>query len=823
MSKIQKSTIVLYMDVPLKPEQNKLVEDIETYLENQFSSGKITVTDYNYFKNEFETEIAFKNNSDFAIGNFDFQTLDIGKLFANNYNYIKVIPRINEGVNEDAGSPLFYFVTGTRWTSEKSVRLSLRLDTLNTFPIGTGYSFGGKSHILRQHKDRMEITSDTFSIASSEYIFDEHGNCDVTVDVPTLPNIVNITDVVVLNDDNGSYTINYHYSYAVISLQGYSSVHQAVNLRCKAYGAIGVVDRYSEGFQPRLFKSGEKDIYYRYGGKWYLVYMNHNNISTSAVNLDNPIDCFLAPETDLLTDYKTQTITVSDITSGYAYMFSSENNGDEEFDVYGDGVYLGTIRTETPRSNVKNYHWGYIYADSGSLCYVQVIEATLNGSVQIKTYENKFSGITKIVTTKTSALLTKSYDYDSEGKDPEKLYTLFDHPTTHDASFALVTTEEVIFGISHYDNTDERMIKIIELPYAPSYISYSSSSKIRVPNGWQYDVSTHLMSLVDARMTFENQFGGYDGNGVAISNPNSVLLQLPSGASDGDSRQQTNGVDDYEYKLYHSEFYQPKFVYDSFSTIFPMEQVNPTGTRPYFEITFIPTSTINSKFLFKFEDFIDSLRFSEEDYPGIVSVARNNEKLLLNSQYTNYIRNGYNYDVKAKNRRELSSLLSIAGNVGTMIAGAGNPLGVMAGAAGMVNNISNMVGQEEQMEEKLRQLRLQAVTVEGSDDIDLLNAYSGNRAKLCTYEASPRVRQQLSNLFYYFGYTEDKYGTPDTSSRIWFNYVQGDMVINPIVHLSEIVMNDIKNRYSAGVTIFHKRNNSWDINQTKENWEGAIL
>ena len=150
---------------------------------------------------------------------------------------------------------------------------------------------------------------------------------------------------------------------------------------------------------------------------------------------------------------------------------------------------------------------------------------------------------------------------------------------------------------------------------------------------------------------------------------------------------------------------------------------------------------------------MDYLRFTDEDYPGYLPIARNNEVVLYNSAYLNYIRNGYNYDVKAKERQQLSSILGGgaailggAASVGMSVL-SGNPLGVVTGSASIATgflNAANAVAQsEDAIQSKLAQAKAQAVNVSGADDLDLLEVYSGNRAKLCYYEASERMKSAL--------------------------------------------------------------------------------
>ena len=287
----------------------------------------------------------------------------------------------------------------------------------------------------------------------------------------------------------------------------------------------------------------------------------------------------------------------------------------------------------------------------------------------------------------------------------------------------------------------------------------------------------------------------------------------------------------------------PKLVYDSFSFDFKLE------TQDAFEIQtinfakfifdFSVTSTINSRFMFTFNFFSQNEQTYATDYPNILVVARNNEMPIFNQQYVNYLRAGYNYDVKSKLRTEAKAWIGAVGaSVGGAVAGGskGGMAGAIAGAvtggfAGVINAIFTSVDAEESFARKQDELKQQATSVYGSDDVDLMQKYTGNRAILMQYKVSEKVEKLLYNLFYYYGYVSDEYGNPFTSgwatSRNNFNYLQCELVFNTQWGDNEI-MEDITNRYKEGATIFHKttsgsNTNFYDFAQNLENWELSIL
>ena len=242
---------------------------------------------------------------------------------------------------------------------------------------------------------------------------------------------------------------------------------------------------------------------------------------------------------------------------------------------------------------------------------------------------------------------------------------------------------------------------------------------------------------------------------------------------------------------------------------------------------------IVSKFLFK---FLYKYKVAVEDYENIVAVSRNNEEVLYNSQYLNYIRTGYNYDLKAKERQETSSAIGIGLSALGMVASIAiavateNPLpiaGAVASGLSLVGQTANYAKQtaqnEENIQRKLQEAQQQAVSVMNADDVDLLFEYSGNKAKLCYYKASDRMMEILDDLFYYGGYITNEQKVPETNTRYWFNYIQATLVLNETNNLTEEIENDIKAKFETGVTFLHYRHNTFDFKQEMENIERKIL
>ena len=246
----------------------------------------------------------------------------------------------------------------------------------------------------------------------------------------------------------------------------------------------------------------------------------------------------------------------------------------------------------------------------------------------------------------------------------------------------------------------------------------------------------------------------------------------------------------------------------------------------YFKVS----RNICSKFLFTFKEV--NYKKSREDYDNILPVARNNEEVLYSSQYLNYLRNGYNFDVKAKQRQEDTAKAGLGLSVASVVASllfASTPVGPLAVAtAGIglasqyINYAKTIASNEESIEQKLQESKNQAVSVLNNDDVDLFDAYSDNKAKICQYWVSDDMISVLDDLFYYAGYSVNKQMIPNVSSRYWFNFLQASLEVNATNNISEECLNDIKEKFEQGVTFLHFHN-GFDFDQVKENLEVDLV
>lgn len=295
----------------------------------------------------------------------------------------------------------------------------------------------------------------------------------------------------------------------------------------------------------------------------------------------------------------------------------------------------------------------------------------------------------------------------------------------------------------------------------------------------------------------------------------------------------------YESKLYHSSIFKNKWVYDSFVHEIRPEDLTTTIT-PKLKIDFVQSGTMGSNCLFYFELTPNTYR-ELDDYEYVLTCNRNNEFPIYNSEYLNYIKNGYNYDKKAKDAQNvgnwLSTGLQIAGGIaglaastvtGGVSAAAGISL-LTSATASIAHNIISDVNAERSISQKQAELKAQSASVSTSDDLSLLNFYNGNKMHRFDYKPSTKVENSIYDLFYRTGYAFNSTGVPDRQSRRAFNYVQCEPIFRD-ENSSDWTMyvDDVKSRFKAGVTFMHRFQTEengdyiYDFNFNYENWETFI-
>lgn len=577
------------------------------------------------------------------------------------------------------------------------------------------------------------------------------------------------------------------------------------------------IDRVSEGIQPSLYNISSD--YIKEPNIWYLIYRNQNPITDQEGNLVevNPVECLIQPKEEITLNVDTsKNYGSTSFQPRYAY-YCIFDKGYNSIRLGNTTYSLEEGATGASASNVKML-WFEVNDETGEftglLYFGDNTTLTFDAEIGIE-FRGEWDYINYV--TDASEILP---DVEEMRKRGETLYPKY-YINTH-----VTDTPNTIDAI---DRTDSRLIKIIEVPYPPLDIN---------PDNLQEEFLKYYdgyFTLKDLNTAFSYNLGDYKITEMtyrSITNEN-----VKSQIANHEWEIQSN----LESKLYHSNFRYEKIYYDSFSFILPYELIDGSVIESSdileYTIDFIPTTTINSRFLFKL-GFNDNELWDDylQDFNFVLNVARSNELTIYNNAYINYLRAGYNYDVKTKQRNITSNWVGVGlSAIGTVAAFASSAItggvGVAAGiglatstASQVYNAVTNQIQTEQNFEAKMHQLEMQSTAVYGADDVDLLNAYGGQGLKSAIYDLSAPMKNLILKLFYLCGYTSNRYGVPAMNTRTIFDFCQANIIFENTNNIPEEMQVDIAARFSEGVYDFHKltypdNTNGWDLSFTHENLE----
>lgn len=407
----------------------------------------------------------------------------------------------------------------------------------------------------------------------------------------------------------------------------------------------------------------------------------------------------------------------------------------------------------------------------------------------------------------------------------------------------------VVGGINRFNVTQSDTYKLFEVPYCPIDLEFDSYKYIQTN---QQDFSgyymyfkgvstTYALGILYATQGTNTIFTtiGYMEDYYESHNPLNLLkdsvnlgnISLLTTQSRTGLTKTTLHNKDYEPKLLNSNFGYKKFIYDSYSFIPRLENNNYSGASNV-NITYTP-APYDSVGLFTFDYTNVSSHKRIDDY-NVMLYKRQNEVPLFNSSYLNYMRNGYNYDLKSRNLSLITGILGV-GTSSASALGKGNFVGAGVGSAtGVFNQALNFVKRDEQIMKTKQDALMQGISVSGSDDLVLFHHYTGigsslNQGRLCYLDYAPKEHElnNIYNIFRLTGYATNMFKVPNTDNRRCFNYVRCEAWFTYEYDARMInYINDIKDKFKQGVTYFHKISNDdrdYDFSQELENWETFIV
>lgn len=589
-------------------------------------------------------------------------------------------------------------------------------------------------------------------------------------------------------------------------------------------GLIPLVDYVDEGIHPLLVKTPVEEKLPLFAGTcWNLIYRNIDNIDEAAFNQVNPVTAWLVPDSSVQVEFQSSgglSFQAGDFPSDYTLIDATMNgNTSIFFHIDNDPTYERAIQRG---AGVPNAYM-IVYVHGGQMdITLRACSPTLQAGGTLPsgtlTWSHTWTNVTSIKFEVNLASI--------KGNNTSSVPLTF--PATTNTTLTDASTgTEYTKSIEDIDRKDSKIIKIISLPYPPAD-GFISAGKVYFIRNFYYDHGDKVFKLLN-----DNGIYDFSANITMESNYTPLSRLETIYGIDPDPEEDDFGiVTDPKFQC-ASEFFRSCFVYDSFVQTFDLERVDVDKWTDNYDLhtwalKYVVSSTFNSKFMFIFPEYIDCLKYPLVDYEGVLPIARNNELPIFSNQYNNYLRTAYRYDLKNVERSKTTALIQGLSSAGSAIASAfsGNALGFGAGVFGVINAVQGAQRAEEGLKAKIAQLENQATSISQADDIDLLKVYTeGGMPKLTFYEPipnSPMVRAIL-RLFHFCGYAREDSGIPDETSRIWFNFVQAELEFKNPKETPTWALEEIKNRYAVGVTILHKYSGEYDPDQTKENWERALI
>ena len=599
------------------------------------------------------------------------------------------------------------------------------------------------------------------------------------------------------------------------------------------HGYFAHIDEYSEGITPKLFKDLENDVIqkmgdYDFSASFYLIYKNSKFENED----NNVVNCFLAFEGRYKYEVvESGTITPEKLNQSFTYFifpyFTSDIRAYE-----GSNLVL-SISQNTADMVIVN--------KIGDRMRVKVLTYSGAATPPFDTSSGEVFDTMENITSIEIGSNSRMY-YDTTN-------ILFNYPSRQYVyeNYSYVTAEDTIerylTPYANINRADARIIKVLKLPYLPGMGFYEDENDKLVfdSDKWIVNTEENLLQLNDitSALIQYDSFGEQDylddNNNQYEDDP---LMLYPLSAKNYDNENISKSLEDMrnaapEPKLYHSDYFYWKYIYDSFTKVIQNEKyMNYPYANERNSINFYVTSTINSNFMFKF-NFMGG-QFIEEDYEKYLVIQRNNEETLYNSEYINYIKSGFNYDVKNKQRQEAFSWVAtgasmVAGIASVAVGSKTLGVGLISSSAmGIASSINTTIQLETNMEQRLNQLKYQSASVYGADDVDLMTEYNhNNKLWRARYKVSPRMETALKDLFYYTGYIDNVHEIPVTNTRMWFNYLQCEIHFKSNPHMNKEQLEEFKGKFLGGVTFLHSNVvgglQQWDFDRERENWERVFF
>lgn len=380
--------------------------------------------------------------------------------------------------------------------------------------------------------------------------------------------------------------------------------------------------------------------------------------------------------------------------------------------------------------------------------------------------------------------------------------------------------------------TDPRLIKIIELPYAP--FDYTETNGIfQIPNGWQVD-SYGALRLIDADTV------DFKSSVVSIDNLAPEPFVIADVVNEQGIQKKAN-PEEYETKLWNSSYYSLKYIYDGDYHAVKLEEFEHFAVPDYsLDVNFHSSTGMDNSIAFEFK----STEQLDTDFGDWLVCNRSTEIAYYTNEWLNYQRYGNAIDERNKgfsiastvvgglgSTAQTSASLAFAINsaaIKGLTGSIGGAIGLGVGlVSGIIATASSISKANDQINSKIDQYTHQASSVSASNDLSVFKKYGKNKLLQVEYQPTKELRDSIGRYFHLYGYSCDEYGVPNWKTRVWSDY----FVIEPQwwqTHTIESYLSDITARMQAGFRVLHRVNLSdepfhYDFDARYENWERSLI
>lgn len=549
--------------------------------------------------------------------------------------------------------------------------------------------------------------------------------------------------------------------------------------------------------------------------KWYLIYKT-DYVQTSELS-ENPVSCYTCAETKqtLLThNVGTVSWTAASMTDRLWYALYGRACDGFQIKIGNQTITINTANETTE----QNYL--YFYKESNTVVKLISVSFFNQGTVQIR----PFSG-PKIEFINAQFVYSQSSDRPADPIDAAEAGKIL--VGLDDSTKVLIMAGAALADLLPFsewyklNKTDARLVRIVELPYAPFQKKVDANGKLNIPEGWTPEGA--LLKLTDPNIEFKNIIG-------------SKTIQIPTLDINDFTPQHVPLGPAYEPKLYNSAFSSFKFIYDSNVYAFSPEENPSPWVSPYeATITFHYSTTLDNTLAFQFDTNLNQT----QDYGEFLISNRSNSLPYYTNEYLNYLRYGKAIDEKQANLStagavasgagaSISAAASVAAGIG-LATGKGSTFGAVGAAVGfavgvaaaVINVARNVSSSWDAINSKIDQYEHQASNNRGNSDVSIFDVYGKNKLLYMTYEPREEFKNSLYDYFRYYGYACDEYGDiKQMYSRVYSDY----FVVSPVFQDSLLwnsFKEDIETRLKLGIRVYHYKN-GYDFELTYENWEKEI-